>query len=286
MNLALYKIHYEFEHLIAETCLEVLNCGPTVNVAHFNWVKCIVMKSIDKAVTSDQTKINMSSMFREDVVEGDCLISVFTSTFMCFLAGRIRDKFTYDTLGYLTLLFGRSGVGNCHEYDSHNFFCALISTTHPCWCSTTKQWVNVQLGAGPRQKVIFRNINSIADALQNSESDARRYLLPSIPNLALIDSIIPNNIVFQMTVSDKHRGATRRMAKIHEELGKPKTVSMVFVVPEDVVAKFTFPADMPLYVKMYVTVAKDMNLSDAKMLRCCAEQCNLFEFVLAFRGGK
>ena len=89
MNLALYKIHYEFEHLIEETCLEVLNCGPTVNIAHFNWVKCIVMKSIDKAVTSDQTKINMSSMFREDVVEGDCLISVFTSTFMCFLAGQV-----------------------------------------------------------------------------------------------------------------------------------------------------------------------------------------------------
>eukprot|EP00428_Durinskia_dybowskii_P069835 CAMPEP_0170415496 /NCGR_PEP_ID=MMETSP0117_2-20130122/32641_1 /TAXON_ID=400756 /ORGANISM="Durinskia baltica, Strain CSIRO CS-38" /LENGTH=556 /DNA_ID=CAMNT_0010673473 /DNA_START=61 /DNA_END=1731 /DNA_ORIENTATION=- len=262
-----YKPNPDFEGLVKETCAEILGCAETdKDPAHFNWVMGVVMQSIDTA-TVLENKITMTSLFREDILMDITWISVFTSTFMCFLAGRIRDKFTYDTLGYLTLLFGRSGVGNCHEYDSHNFFCALISTTHPCWCSTTKQWVNVQLGAGPRQKVIFRNINSIADALQNSESVARRYLLPSITNLALIDSIIPNDIVLQMTVSDKHRGATKRMAEIREELGKPNTVRMIFVVPEDVVTKFTFPADMPLYVKMYVTVAKNMDLADAMKLK-------------------
>jgi hypothetical protein len=145
--------------------------------------------------------------------------------------------------------------------------------------------VKLPLGGGPRQKVIFRNINSISDALLKSVTVVLRYLLPSITNLALIDSIIPARIpyVLQMTVSEKHRGATkrmkeirtelgnpetvRRMKEIRTELGNPETVRMIFVVPEDVVAKFTFPTDMPGYVDMYVTVAKIVTLADAKKLR-------------------
>jgi hypothetical protein len=129
--------------------------------------------------------------------------------------------------------------------------------------------VKLPLGAGPRQKVIFRNINSISNAMLKSVTVPLRYLLPSITNLALIDSIIPASIpyVLQMTVSEKHRGATNRMADIRTQLGEPDTVRMIFVVPEDVVAKFTFPTDMPEYVEMYVTVAKVVTFADAKKLR-------------------
>lgn len=183
---------------------------------------------------------------------------------MCFLVGKIRDKFTTDTRCVLTMIFGRCGVGSCHEYDSHNFFCGLTSATHPCWYSNSSNWENVSLGVGPRQKVIFRNINNISEALRQSASIPQRYLLPSI---ALIVSIIPNNIVLQMTISTKHRGAVNRMAEIHKELGKPQSVIMIFVVPDVVIAHFDFPTDLPHYVTMYVTVAKCMTLADAKKLR-------------------
>lgn len=265
-----YKCYPEFDTLIEESFSEVLNRGQTdADVEHLKWVKFVVMNAIGKAMASDQAKINMNSLFREDVLNGDVLLSVFTSTFMCFLAGRIRDKFTNDTLGCLTMLFGRGGVGNCHEYDAHNFFCGLTSETHPCWKLADRKWEELPLGGGCRQKVIFRNINSISNALLQSVTINLRYLLPSITNLALIDSIIPDRIpyVLQMTVSSKHRGATNRMSDIYTELGNPETVRMIFVVPENVVAKFTFPTDMPEYVQMYLTVAKTMTLVDAKKLR-------------------
>lgn len=120
---------------------------------------------------------------------------------------------------------------------------------------------------GPRQKVIFRNIKHISGALVRTVDVTRRYLLPSITNLALIDSIIPPYAVLQMTISNKHRGAVGRMNDIHNELGNPPVVFMIFVVPENVVANFNFPLDMPEYVHMYVTVAKTMTLAEARKLK-------------------
>jgi len=151
------------------------------------------------------------------------------------------------------LIFGSSGVGNCHEYDSHNYFAGLPSATHPCWSYRSQSWVTVPLGDGPRNKVIFRNIDSIGTTLTTSSLTPRRYLLPSITNLALIDSIIPPNVVLQMTISDKHRGAVNRMKDIRKELGSPRSVKMIFVVPAKKVSKFTFPTDLPKCVNMYVT---------------------------------
>jgi hypothetical protein len=98
-----FKLYPEYETLIEESCSDVL---PEANTEQLNWVKYLIMKSIDKAMTSDQSKVNMSSLFREDVIDGDHWISVYTSTFMCFLAGKIRDKFAAETTTILTQLFG------------------------------------------------------------------------------------------------------------------------------------------------------------------------------------
>jgi hypothetical protein len=56
--------------------------------------------------------------------------------------------------------------------------------------------------------------------------------MPNICNLALIDSVIPDDIVLQMTISKKHSGAIDRMGAICKELGNPAAVIMIFVVPE------------------------------------------------------
>jgi hypothetical protein len=266
----------EYCPLIDEACNDVLlNTTPT----RINWVKFVVMTYIKRAKDGNgAVGTTANSLFRHyEVTEVTSTTRTyrltFASTFMRFLAGKIRDKFTTDSQGFLTMLFGRSGVGNCHEYDAHNFFCGLTSANHPCWKLKDKKWVELPLGGGHRQKVIFRNINSISTALGISARVVLRYLLPSISNLALIDSIIPAippaviPDVLQMTVSDKHRGATSRMAEIRNELGNPATVRMIFVVPESVIAKFNFPTDMPEYVEMYVTVAKAVTLAEAKKLR-------------------
>ena len=70
-----------------------------------------------------------------------------------------------------------------------------------------------------------------------------------------------------MTTSPSHRGASSRIEEIRKELGYPTNVLMVFVVPEEVVASFSFPRDLPNYVEMYVTTPKHMNLAEANKLR-------------------
>lgn len=266
MNPDPYKRNAELERLVGETCEEVLGCTSSdADPSHYNWVMGVVMQSIDSA-TINESKIAVNSLFREDVFEGNRLISVFTSTFMCFLAGKIRDKFKTDTMGFLTMIFGRCGVGNCHEYDAHNFFCGLAAATHPCWSWRTKRWEEVPLGGGPRTKVIFRNIKGISGALDKSASIPQRYLLPSITNLALIDSIIPPNVVLQMTISETYRGAASKAVDISKQLNNPQPLLMIFVVPEEVVAKFKFPTDLP-NVDMYVTVAKPVTLADAQTMK-------------------
>jgi hypothetical protein len=43
---------------------------------------------------------------------------------------------------------------------------------------------------------------------------------------------------------------------------------MLFVVPEEVLGRFTFSSDMPDYVKVYATgVAKPLTLAGAKKLK-------------------
>mmetsp|Transcript_30632 Transcript_30632/g.41933 ORF Transcript_30632/g.41933 Transcript_30632/m.41933 type:complete len:458 (-) Transcript_30632:70-1443(-) len=262
-----FKRNLDFEGVVKDTCAEILGCADTdADPAHFNWVMDVVMQAIETAIEGEK-KITVNSLFREDIREDSGLRNFFTSTFMCFLAGKIRDKFATDTLGYLTMLFGPSGVGFCHEYDAHNFFCGLTSASHPCWSFTTKKWMNMPLGNGPRQKVTFRNIKNISGALLMSRDIPQRYLLPNVTNLALIDSIIPMDTVLQMTVSNFHRGATNRMTDIHKELGEPRTVKMIFVVPGHIVSTFIFPTNMPEYVQMFVTVAKVMTLSEARKFR-------------------
>jgi hypothetical protein len=149
--------------------------------------------------------------------------------------------------------------------DCHKFFCGLVSATHPCWSfNEQKWWVDVQLGGGPREKVIFRNIKDISSALIKSKNMRQRYLLPSITNLALIDSIIPPSVVLQMTISNNHSGASSKVNDIYNQLNRPPRLVMVFVVREEVVEKFHFPTHLPSYVTMYVTVAKPMTLAEAQ----------------------
>lgn len=119
----------------------------------------------------------------------------------------------------------------------------------------------------PRTKVLFRKINDISNVLAISSAVSSRYLLPSVSNLALIDSIIPPAIVLQMIVSESHRGATDKVADILRELNDPATLVMIFVVPEEIVATFKFPTALPDHVHMYLTVAKPMTLAEARKIK-------------------
>ena len=108
---------------LEETCVEVLGISKTDE--RFEWVTSVVMCAIEVAKYEDK-KITLNNLFRETCVHGRQWPSFYTSTFMSFLAGKIRDKFRADTMGFLMMLFGRCGIGSCHECDSHIFFVALL----------------------------------------------------------------------------------------------------------------------------------------------------------------
>lgn len=245
--------------LVSETYDEILRSSddPAQSAAHLEWIKFIVKSAVEIAYAnkSERSQIEVSSVFLEYVEDGDWRLE-YCSTFMCFLAGKIRDKLKGDTLKHLEDIFGRCGIGNYHEYDSHVFFSGLQSSHYPCWSCESQQWEDVELGGfgdGSRQCVMFHNIKDISSALKKSASINKRYLLPLVSNLALIDSIIPSNVILQMTISMKHTGALNRITDIRKQLNMPATMVMIFVVPVAMnVKEFHFPK-LPKYVRMFVT---------------------------------
>jgi hypothetical protein len=266
----IYKPEYSgVVQAIESLCSELLKCGnDEVGTRRIRWVTVVVLWFLHRA-----TAVTATSLFKEYEITNNFVDfdQVFSSTFMCFLAGKIDDMLRGKRDNILKMFFGCSGVGNSFEYDSHNFFAGLTSPGHPC-CRSTGKWELLQLGGtSPRTKVIFRNINSIAAKIDESKDFGRRYLMPSVCNLALIDSVIPDNTVLQMTISKKDSGAIDRMNAIRQELGNPTAVIMIFVVPVDTVQDFSFPVEFAQpeyqYVHMYVTAPKIMTIGEARILR-------------------
>jgi len=94
-----FRHNFELEQVIKNTCVEILGYTETdVDPTRFNWVMSIVMQAIEAAI-SGENKSSVTSLFREDIREDSGLLTVrFTSTFMCFLAGKFRDKFATSSL--------------------------------------------------------------------------------------------------------------------------------------------------------------------------------------------
>jgi hypothetical protein len=69
-----------------------------------------------------------------------------------------------------------------------------------------------------------------------------------------------------MTISDTHEGSNLRLSAILSALKIPATdFTLVFVVPEDVLSRFSFPRNLD-GVKMYVTIPNVVSQETFKRL--------------------
>jgi hypothetical protein len=70
----------------------------------------------------------------------------------------------------------------------------------------------------------------------------------------------------QMTISDTHEGSNLGLSAILSALKIPATdFTLVFVVPEDVLSRFSFPRNLD-GVKMYVTIPNVVSQETFKRL--------------------
>lgn len=90
------KIDNGFVRLVTETYEELFGLIETdEDRSRLEWVMCVIMQSIETAKAGGDNRVTMTSLFREDVMDAEnkrWIVSVYTSTFMCFLAGKIRDQ--------------------------------------------------------------------------------------------------------------------------------------------------------------------------------------------------
>lgn len=261
--------------------------GSVLSRRCFDWALGVIMKH------ESAGKASLENLLREYDRNFDLIHS---STFLCFLVGRLVDSYRNDKQHHnmLNVLFGRSAWG-CHpeRYRCHEFFLGLFShhsasasTTkpfHPCWSYREERWIDLQVGdevdgcshglcrdGGRPHLAMFRDIPDISRALLTGKP----YLETTSSGL-VIDAIIPKTSMVLQVVpySTSARGVRagsydfhRAMDAIRTELGNPDRVILIFVVRECHIAMFKFPSDVPHYVDMYVTVGRALTTEKAETL--------------------
>ncbi len=163
----------------------------------------------------------------------------FASPFMQALAATICTTRTADIFVEIAKLFGKSGEGIVFERLAHqHLFESLqsgsaLSAFHICG-KGNKRKPNLKIQfPSLKRKVFIRKIEDISRLVPYED-----YGIPIIPNFPLVDSIIAPNILFQMTVSESHKGAISKFESIENALKKVPTLekpvlAMVFVLGDN-----------------------------------------------------
>lgn len=250
----------EFFEVVAQAAHEALG----EDHPHFSWAiaKVVAVLRAEKKSGAVGSNMTLSSMFLDYIPSNvelpssaHCFEEVSASRFMSFVHGKLVEHFKSSKDETLKALFGSSGLGQCHEYDCHQFLLRMTTNqTHLCWSATSKTWMPLVLGPSAdivhdRRRII--HVRTIKDIAKLGPSD---YGLPSICNYPLIDSVLKPCTTTQMTISRRHRGAVNKLGQIKEsmDLGD-QTMKMIFFVTENNIYDFVFPTELP-NVDLYVTV--------------------------------
>jgi len=225
------------------------------------WAICTLVEILTSALRdSSPNKCRTdSSVFMEYIVSQNysAYEEQYSSVFLGHLSEKLQKSFEGSILSRLHELFGASGMGNAFEYISH---AQLVETDEMHWCLSSSGDC-CQLALGNRRKKLIRNIGDIGNIHDGD------YGLPTICNFPILDAILPPNIGLQMTIGSSHRGSVRRLPEILAMLNlSAADFTIVFIVPEDVLAHFNFPRNLG-EVNLYVTVPSAFSEDAFRKLR-------------------
>ncbi len=202
--------------------------------------------------TKDGFAIQISMFW---VANSNSGISGFSSTFLKFVAGRMKEKMEVSLWNELAKLVGGSGQGLWFE-----------ALGHMKLTQTEKEYTAKILKKGGRKalkmkfnipKVLIRTVDDIATLPVGC------YGLPVFDNFMLVDAVIKPNVMLQFTVCERHGYADdiNKWDNIRQHLGgERKDDKLIFIIPHKNFKLFTFvgvPTDVQCYYMTWEDVANE-----------------------------
>ena len=185
---------------------------------------------------------------------------VFTSRFMEFLAGCLKEHAEASLWNALKDLFGKSGEGVAFEAIGHK----KITTT-----DVTYTAYNLNTHSKPSSfSVYFYNcprflIRSVVDIATLPDGG---YGLPLFGNFPIVDAVIKPNILLQFTISTTHgrHEDIEKYDEIRRALGSPyKTHRLIFIIKPEHIGEFKHigtPGDLKCYYMTYLPLVTKKRL--------------------------
>jgi len=210
-----------------------------------------------KGHTSTDDLVIQNSMFW--VVNSSTGISGFSSTFLKFVAAKMKDKVEVSLWNELSRLLGGSGQGVLFEVLGHMTLTQNDREYTAKFLKRDKQRkrtltpLNINFSKYPR--VLIRTVEDVTSL------GTERYGLPIFGNFMLVDAIIKPNIMLQFTIGERHGNAkdSANWQLLRKNLGgKFKDHKLIFVIPAENFNKFTpigVPSDLQCYTMTWEETA-------------------------------
>jgi hypothetical protein len=242
-----------FGHEIQETC-------PFI----WYWTMDAIRTRISKVTTNGGSlatadKVAISSLFRDphlSIPNGSCIVG-YTSRFMRFLAGCLKDEAEVTLWNAVKDIFGACGEGVAFESLGHK---TLFATEREYVATNLKPRVRknkiLKMEFYKMTRVLIRDVNDIETLLDNS------YGLPLFCNFSLVDAVIQPNVLLQFTIGKTHGKASDedKYENLRSKLrGARDTHSLVFVLkPEnmEVFKPVGIPADLMCFKMVYMMLPR------------------------------
>jgi hypothetical protein len=218
----------------------------------------LLKKKVNVNGVSNPDILHVTSLFwNEHIMITDReYIEGFTSPFMKFLAGALREQADANIWNAVKSLFGSSGEGNAFETVGHQ---TLTSTS----CSYTATNLKKFMRNNNPDKSISLNFYGLPRILIRTIEDIKiipdkYYGLPIFSNFPLVDAIIQPKILLQFTISNSHGSAedVDKYAAIRSQLrGPSETHKLIFVTKPECVEEFKaygVPGDLQCYTMVYL----------------------------------
>jgi hypothetical protein len=153
----------------------------------------------------------------------------FTSPFMKFLTGCLKDSLDVNLWNEISNLLGRTVTGIVYESLGHK---TLIASDHKYTAKNintkAKKFKTFEKSFFGMRRYLIRSVEDIEQLPNNV------YGLPVISNFKIIDAVIQPNILLQFTVAKTHGKLTDNYDEIRNGLkGRKNTHVLIFVIPTE-----------------------------------------------------